>query len=90
MKRTDEYTRWEDVPLTLSTPEAAKLLRVHRNTVMAMIDDGRLPAVKIGRNWRINKSDVMRLLGETNADDDEPDPGSWGEYQHIKDGTFGE
>lgn len=42
----------------LTVQEAADLLRVHRNTIYAMIHDGRLPAFKVGRAWRIRFEDL--------------------------------
>ena len=42
----------------LTVQEAAGLLRVHRNTIYAMIHDGRLPAFKVGRVWRIRLADL--------------------------------
>ena len=42
----------------LTVQEAAGLLRVHRNTIYAMIHDGRLPAFKVGRVWRIHPDDL--------------------------------
>lgn len=68
MTKQKEYTDWADVPLVLSTPETARLLRVHINSVKNMINDGRLPATKLGRVWKVNKSDIMALLGEQPQD----------------------
>lgn len=41
---------------------AADLMKVSRYTVAAMIRDGRLPAAKIGREYRIRRDDVLALL----------------------------
>lgn len=60
---TTTFTDWAAVPLVLTVDEAAALLRVHGNTVRAWIRDGRLTAMQVRRGWRINKDDVMRLLG---------------------------
>lgn len=51
-------------PDLVSTEEAAELLGLHPNTVKKMIHDGRLPATKpgAGRNWKIARGDVLRLL----------------------------
>lgn len=46
----------------ISTTEAAEALGVHPNTIKNMIDDGRLPAAKIGRNWKIARSEVLAML----------------------------
>jgi chromosome partitioning protein len=46
----------------LSTPEAAKILGVHPNTVTKHIADGRLPAERYGKNYRVRKSDVLAMI----------------------------
>lgn len=38
--------------------EYADLIGVHLNTLYAMIKRGELKAVRVGRGWRIRKSDV--------------------------------
>jgi DivIVA domain-containing protein/excisionase family DNA binding protein len=37
--------------------------RLSRNTVRRMIEDGRLPAVRIGQQWRIRPEHVRNILG---------------------------
>ena len=38
--------------------EVADLLQFHHNTVRKMIKSGELPAVKVGKEWRIRKVDL--------------------------------
>jgi excisionase family DNA binding protein len=45
----------------LTIDETAEYLRVSRSTVRRMIDDGRLEAVTIGRQWRIRKETLEEL-----------------------------
>lgn len=52
---------WDDVPLVLSTTEAAVVLNVHLNTIKNMIRDGQLPATRLGKTWRIEKSNLRGL-----------------------------
>jgi excisionase family DNA binding protein len=62
------YTNWDEIPLVLTTDEAAGLLRVHVNTVKYLIRNGKLPATKIGRAWRIPREAVLAVRGgETNS-----------------------
>lgn len=61
-----KYTDWSDVPLVLTLQQAAKVMGAHRNTIMNMIKDKRLAAVKVGREWRISKDEIMRYLGVDN------------------------
>ena len=42
----------------LNTSQAAKALGVSVRRVQAMCESGRLPAVKIGRDWIIKKTDL--------------------------------
>ncbi len=52
---------WQDLPQLLTAREAAYLLRVHVNTIYNWIHNGRLPAFKIGRSWRVRKSAVWMV-----------------------------
>lgn len=47
---------------TLNTTEAADLLKVHPNTVERLINDGVIPAAKIGRAWVMLKAHVLQYL----------------------------
>lgn len=47
-------------PLTID--EAAEYLKVSRKTMTRWIADGAVKAAKIGRVWRINRSEINRLL----------------------------
>jgi excisionase family DNA binding protein len=61
------FTNWDDIPLVLTTDEAAGLLRVHVNTVKYLIRNGKLPATKIGRAWRIPREAILAVRdGEAN------------------------
>ncbi|GAB4248758.1 MAG: hypothetical protein Kow00129_09540 [Thermoleophilia bacterium] len=48
-------------PFFYTVDEVAGLLRVHRNTVYRWCRSGRLPATKVGKDWRIPASAVARL-----------------------------
>lgn len=47
-----------------SVPEAAKILRVNRKTVLSAIYRKQLPAAKIGHNWRIDLAAFRRRLAK--------------------------
>ena len=50
---------------TFLTPqEVSVLLRVSTQTVRRWIKEGRLPAYKVGRAWRIRDADLNRWLNE--------------------------
>ena len=62
----------------LTVPEAAQLLRIGERTAYKLVRDGRLPAVKVGNQWRIEKGAFEEWLaqGGNKADvaDDEAQP----------------
>ena len=47
----------------LTVKEAAALLKTSRQQIRRMIQNGELPAVKIGREWRISKNALLDYLG---------------------------
>jgi excisionase family DNA binding protein len=47
---------------TYTSDEAAKFLATDVSTVRALIDDGLLPAAKIGRAWVMLESDLVEFL----------------------------
>ena len=54
--------RDEDVPQIMTISEVAALLRVDAETVETLIEDGRLPAVKVGQDWRISRTNVIAFI----------------------------
>jgi excisionase family DNA binding protein len=55
----------EDLPQVMTVDEVATLLRVDAGVVEELIQDGRLPAVKVGQEWRISRTHVIAFI---NAD----------------------
>lgn len=47
----------------LTIEQAAEMLRVHPDTIRRMITQGKLKASKVGRVYRIRKSEIERILG---------------------------
>jgi excisionase family DNA binding protein/YgiT-type zinc finger domain-containing protein len=59
----------QDYPEIMNVSEVADLLRVSNQTVYNLVTEGRLPATKIGREWRFSRAKIMDLLaGEGNAE----------------------
>jgi excisionase family DNA binding protein len=56
----------------LTVPEVAAYLRVSRVTVWRWCRVGVIPASQIGRNWRIQKGDLLQLFS-SHKPDQEPD-----------------
>ncbi|MFO0754759.1 MAG: MEDS domain-containing protein [Thermodesulfovibrionales bacterium] len=46
----------------LTIEEVAKILKMHTNTVYKMCREGKLPSVKIGKEWRIERSRFAKFL----------------------------
>ena len=69
----------------MTVHDAADFLQVRESTVRALINDKRLRAVKIGKEWRIAQVDLIAFLNENaNRDPDDaesaqtPPPGEEG------------
>jgi len=56
-----------DVPELLTIREAAELLRVSHQTVYQLVRSGRLPAHRVGRQWRISQETLVGWLRESEA-----------------------
>jgi excisionase family DNA binding protein len=59
----------------MTVHDAADFLQVRESTVRALINDKRLRAVKIGKEWRIAQVDLIAFLNENanrGPDDSEP------------------
>ena len=48
----------------LMVREVAELMRVSNMTVYRLIKAGDLPAIRVGKNFRIRRSDVETYLGD--------------------------
>ncbi|GBE24674.1 helix-turn-helix domain protein [bacterium BMS3Bbin02] len=48
----------------LTTKDLQQLVKVDKSTIYRMAEDGRLPAIKIGRQWRFRDEDIRRWLDE--------------------------
>jgi excisionase family DNA binding protein len=49
----------------LTVAEVAEMLKLNQQTVRNWIDQGRLPALRVGRRVRIRRSDLERVLEES-------------------------
>ena len=54
-------TSYEDIPVMMTVEEFGKLMRVSRNTAYAFVRDGLVPTIKVGRQIRIYRGDVLKL-----------------------------
>ena len=55
------YTTYDDIPVMMTVEEFGKLMRVSRNTAYAFVREGLGPTVKVGRQIRIYRGDVLKM-----------------------------
>ena len=48
-----DLRKQEQLPIVLTPAEAMDVLGVGKNTMYRLLNSGQLPAVRIGRSWRI-------------------------------------
>jgi excisionase family DNA binding protein len=48
----------------LMVGEVAQMMRVSNMTVYRLIKSGQLPAIRVGKNYRIRRSDIERYLDD--------------------------
>jgi excisionase family DNA binding protein len=64
-------------PALMTCEEAADYLRLHERTVGRLLKQGRLPGVKVGRQWRLRRADLDAYLagGEKDGSNRGPQSG---------------
>ena len=60
------YFTWSDVPALIDLEQAAVLLGLSIESVRRYCVTGDLPAVQIGKQWRIDKERLMKKFGYQN------------------------
>jgi excisionase family DNA binding protein len=55
-------SQWSDLPLVLTSDQAAVVLQINRRTLTNMLDRGALRGVKIGKEWRVSRAEIMRFV----------------------------
>ena len=63
---SSNYRSFDDLSLTLTVEEAGQILRVGRNTAYELVRCGKLPSVRVGKQIRIPKEEVLRFLRREN------------------------
>jgi excisionase family DNA binding protein len=51
-----------EMPQVMTVDEVAAALRVDTEAVVGLIQDGRLPAVKVGQDWRVSRRNVIAFI----------------------------
>ncbi|HEY8415738.1 MAG TPA: helix-turn-helix domain-containing protein [Thermaerobacter sp.] len=60
----------EDLPMLLTVPEAAKVLRVGVSRAYEMAQRGEIPAIRIGHRVRVPRDELLRLIQRGGAGGD--------------------
>lgn len=58
----------DERPELINVDDVADLLSVSNQTVYNMIKDGRLKAVKVGREWRFSRHQIEKILNQEQKD----------------------
>lgn len=60
-------SQWSELPLVLTSDQAAVVLQINRRTLTNMLDRGVLRGVKIGKEWRVSRAEMMRFVEGSDA-----------------------
>jgi len=55
-------SQWSDLPLVLTSEQAAAVLQLKRRTIANMLDRGDLRGVKVGKEWRVSRAELLRFM----------------------------
>lgn len=58
-----DLRKQEQLPIVLSPAEVMDVLGVGKNTMYRLLSSGQLPAVRIGRSWRISLEAIHQFIG---------------------------
>lgn len=61
--RQKTYLSWNDVPALIDLEQASILLGLNIESVRRYCVIGDIPAVQIGKQWRIDKQKLMKKFG---------------------------
>ena len=62
VKKWTHVTSWDTVPQVLDVAQLMTLLRISKPTALRYLAEGRIPAVRMGKEWRIDKDAVKAFL----------------------------
>lgn len=63
MKKQEPVVGWDQVPIVIDLPYVAVVLGANPEVIRRYLASGKLRGFKVGREWRINKSDLMEFVG---------------------------
>ena len=63
MKKHRMYLSWSEVPALIDLEQASMLLGLSVESVRRYCLTGDIPAIQIGKQWRIDKAKLMEKFG---------------------------
>ena len=60
----NKYRSFDDLPLTLKVEDLMPILGIGRNTAYELVRSGQIKSIRVGRNIRISKSELLSFLNE--------------------------
>lgn len=63
MKKQEPVVGWDQVPIVIDLPYVAVVLGANPEVIRRYLASDKLKGFKVGREWRINKSDLMEFVG---------------------------
>lgn len=64
MPRERPILNWDDVPVVIDVPYAARLLALSVDYTSRLAQRGVLPGHKIGKQWRFDKDELRQYIME--------------------------
>lgn len=58
----NKYRSFEELPLTLKAEDLMPILGIGRNTAYELVRSGQIRSIRVGRNIRIPKSEILSFL----------------------------
>ena len=59
----NNFLSWNEVPNIINLEQASVLLGLHIESVRRYCITGDIPAIQIGKQWRIDKQQLMKKFG---------------------------
>lgn len=61
----NKYRSFDDIPLTLKVEDLMPILGIGRNTAYDLVRSGQIKSIRVGRNIRIPKSELLSFLNKS-------------------------
>lgn len=58
----NKYRSFDELPLTLRVEDLMPILGIGRNTAYELVNSGQIKSIRVGRQIRIPKTEILRFL----------------------------